>query len=151
MTRRRTDVRGIMVIFLAWVKHHIFFKGSTPPTVSTKPPFQRVLMARSLVVKRPERETDYSSHLVPRLKIYGLIPPFPHTTSRRTQAQFNLYLYFHDINKTQYYFRDFNLRPESKARNLERQVSYYSQDKQKTLSHAVLTASSFMASRPCRF
>jgi hypothetical protein len=88
MTRRRTEVRGRVVIFLAWVKYHIFFKGSTPPTVPTKPPFQRVLIARSLVVRWPARERDYSSYLVSSFKIYGLIPPFP--TLHQGKHRYNL-------------------------------------------------------------
>jgi hypothetical protein len=77
ITRRLKEVRERVVIFLAWIKYHIFFKGPTPPTVSTKPQFQRVLIACSLVVRWSARETDYSSHQVQSFKIYGLIPPFP--------------------------------------------------------------------------
>ena len=80
VTRIRTDVRRTVVIFLARVKHHFFFKRPTPPKVPPKPTIQRVLGACSLAVKRSARERDNSSHPVPRLRIYGFIPPLPHAT-----------------------------------------------------------------------
>jgi hypothetical protein len=151
VTRRRTDVREIVVIFPAWVKHHIFFKRPTP-TVPTKPPFQRVLEALSLVVKWSARETDYSSHLEPRFKIYRLIPPFP--ILLQVEHRHNLNSTCNSMIKTRtdiIFVILFNLRPESKARNSERHVSYYTQYKQRPISHAVWMASSYMASRQRRF
>jgi hypothetical protein len=61
-----------------------FATASRPAPEPIQPPIQGVLGALCLAIKRKGREADHSaSHLAPKFKMHGTIPPLPYTSSWR--------------------------------------------------------------------
>jgi hypothetical protein len=61
----------------------LFSITSRPALEPTQPPFQCVLEAVSLGVKRPGLVADHSTPSSTEVKNDGDMPPFPNTSSRR--------------------------------------------------------------------
>jgi hypothetical protein len=61
----------------------LFTTASRPDLGPTQPAIQWLPRARSLGVTWPGREADHLSHIPPRLRMRGAIPPLPYTSSWR--------------------------------------------------------------------
>jgi hypothetical protein len=59
----------------------LFTTASRTALGPAQPPIQWIPGGLSLVVKRPGREADHSSHLVSRSRMRGAIPPLSNTPS----------------------------------------------------------------------
>jgi hypothetical protein len=62
------------------IETFLFVTTQKPILGTTQPPIQYELKAHHPGSKRPESEADHSTHLLPMLRMRGVIPPFAHNS-----------------------------------------------------------------------
>jgi hypothetical protein len=83
----RVDDQGAAVLFPTEERDFLLSKTSRPDVQPAHPPIQCATEALSPIVKLPERATEHSLHLVPRLRMHAAMSLIPYMLSRPTPGQ----------------------------------------------------------------